>query len=153
MKDQKAEISHGVTVTIAGLPGKYQVSDGPNKRGEYYLVRGVLGIWVTLDKIRLSSAEFPALRSQKSIKRKNSKSEEKRERLDLHAKTVVEATALLERHLSQALINGTTVLEIIHGFGSGKIRTAVHSYLSGSKHVAKFELDSANSGVTLAYLV
>ena len=151
--DQKAEIPHGATVTIAGMPGKYQVSDGPNKRGEFYLVRGVLGLWVAVDKIRLTSAEFPALRSQKSIKRKSAKAEEKRERLDLHAKTVVEATALLERHLSQALINGTTILEVIHGFGSGKVRTAVHRYLSGSKHVAKYELDPANSGVTLAYLV
>ena len=151
MNDKKSEFARGTTVTITGMPGKYEVADGPNKKGELYLVRGALGVWAAPEKLKPASADFSALRNLKSIRRRNQDGE-KRERIDLHAMSVNDALVLLERQLGAALINGTTVLEVVHGFGSGKIRTAVQRYLGGSKHVARFELDPANQGVTLAYL-
>ena len=157
MSEKSTKFERGSVVTITGMPGKYEVADGPNKKGELYLTRGVLGVWVSPDKIHAASADFSELRNPSSIrkraKNKGQSAGQKRERIDLHALTVSQALANLETRLSQALIDGTNVLEVVHGFGSGRIKTAVQQYLSQSKHVARYELDSGNQGVTLAYLV
>lgn len=42
---------------------------------------------------------------------------------------------------------------IVHGMGTGALRTAMHELLTGHPQVKSFELDPAsNGGCTLAYL-
>jgi dsDNA-specific endonuclease/ATPase MutS2 len=62
--------------------------------------------------------------------------------------TVEEALGAVEVRLDQAIRAGLDGIEIIHGISGGKLRGAVHRYLSGISAVARFSVDERNRGVT-----
>ena len=73
--------------------------------------------------------------------------------IDLRGDRVETAESKLEKAINQA--TDFDVLWIIHGKGTGKLRSGVHEFLSNHPQVDRFELAPQNeggSGVTLAYL-
>lgn len=72
--------------------------------------------------------------------------------IDLHGVTVREAVEQLEKTLDRALLANANQIEIMHGLGTGKVKDAVHKYLSSSRHVKNFRVSINNPGVTIAYL-
>ena len=73
--------------------------------------------------------------------------------IDLRGDRVEAAESKLEKAINQA--TDFDVLWIIHGKGTGKLRSGVHEFLSHHPQVDRFELAPQNeggSGVTLAYL-
>lgn len=73
------------------------------------------------------------------------------ERLDLHGLTVAEALHALETRLNQIAVAKFDRLEVLHGHGTGRVKQAVHRYLSESPLVSSFKLDEFNTGVTRVY--
>jgi len=72
--------------------------------------------------------------------------------LDLHGATTAVAVELLEQQVSRAVMVGLHEIEIIHGIGSGRVKSAVHARLSSLNAVAHFELKLSNHGVTRVFL-
>ena len=72
--------------------------------------------------------------------------------IDLHGYTVQEAVDNLEKTIDKAMLSGVKQINIIHGFGSGKVKNAVHKYLQNFKHVSSFRLSINNPGVTIVYM-
>jgi DNA mismatch repair protein MutS2 len=75
--------------------------------------------------------------------------------LDLRGKSADEALEKLDDYLDQAYLSGLPSVRIIHGKGSGKLRTEVRSALRHSQYVKswKIGLDTeGGDGVTVAYL-
>jgi len=73
--------------------------------------------------------------------------------IDLRGDRVEAAESKLEKAINQATESG--ILWIIHGKGTGKLRSGVHDFLGHHSQVDHFELAPQNeggSGVTLAYL-
>lgn len=73
-------------------------------------------------------------------------------RLDLRGMRADVALSELEKGVDNALLAGRSVLEVIHGRGTGALRKEVHAYLRQSPAVASFELapeDQGGDGVTL----
>lgn len=71
--------------------------------------------------------------------------------IDLHGKTVDEAMALVESTINRAIIQKKHQLRVMHGLGTGKLRTAIHAYLKSADFVGSFQIDPANPGVTIVY--
>ncbi len=72
--------------------------------------------------------------------------------LDLRGKTIADAEVLLEQHFAQA---PPGPVWIIHGHGTGRLRTGVHTYLRAHPRVQGFEAADAQdggTGVTVAQL-
>ncbi|MEN9226927.1 MAG: endonuclease MutS2 [Thermostichus sp. HHBFW_bins_43] len=72
--------------------------------------------------------------------------------LDLRGRTVADAEVLLEQHFAQA---PPGPVWIIHGHGTGRLRTGVHTYLREHPRVQSFaaaEAQEGGSGVTVAQL-
>ena len=72
-------------------------------------------------------------------------------RIDLHGLTVDEAMARVLAELDGALLRGADRVEVVHGKGSGRIRSALHRVLADLPAVAGFRLDPRNPGVTWIY--
>lgn len=72
--------------------------------------------------------------------------------LDLHGKTVQEAVDLLDAFLNDALLDDTPEVLIIHGRGSGRVKSAVHARLTDMRSIRRFRLDPRNPGVTIVTL-
>lgn len=76
--------------------------------------------------------------------------------LDLRGQRSEDALPLLEQYLESAYLAGLPYVRIIHGKGTGRLRSAVRQALRQSPHIQRFEtgLDSeGGEGVTVAHLV
>ena len=75
--------------------------------------------------------------------------------LDLRGKMVEDGLMELERYLDSAFLSGLPWVRIIHGKGSGKLRTAVRETLRSHPQVSSFESggdQEGGDGVTVAHL-
>ena len=75
--------------------------------------------------------------------------------IDLHGMFVKTAVDATERHLQDAHADRLHIVKIIHGHGTGAVKTAVHAHLKKSPLVKKFYLASygdGGTGVTIAEL-
>lgn len=74
---------------------------------------------------------------------------------DIRGMNVEEATLELDRFIDSAIINGQNTITIIHGKGTGVLRSGVHAYLKRHKAVRVFRLGTfgeGESGVTVVDL-
>ena len=72
--------------------------------------------------------------------------------IDLHGLTVEEARNRVAGYISRAILAGHARVEIIHGIGSGKLKTAVTKDLHSIAAVRAVKPHPTNPGVTVAYL-
>ena len=73
--------------------------------------------------------------------------------IDLRGMDAVEAVCVLERYLDEAMRCNLSSVRIIHGKGTGTLRTAVQQALRKNKYVKKFRLGiygEGEDGVTIA---
>ncbi len=57
-------------------------------------------------------------------------------RIDLHGERIEEGIERLERFLDRAFLLWTNEVKVIHGHGSGRLKSAVRSYLKTSPYVS-----------------
>lgn len=69
-------------------------------------------------------------------------------RLDLHGLTVEEAMERVLGAIDRTIQNGASKLEIVHGKGTGRIKSALHRKLADISVVKRFAIDPHNPGVT-----
>lgn len=72
-------------------------------------------------------------------------------RVDLHGLRVEEAMRVVEQAVDRAIMDGHSRMEIVHGIGSGRIRHALHAYLSKLPVIETYKVDDLNAGVTWVY--
>jgi DNA mismatch repair protein MutS2 len=72
--------------------------------------------------------------------------------VDLHGCTVEESKNRVLDTIDGCLRDEIYQIRIIHGFGTGKVKEAVHELLRSLKHVKEFRQELGNAGVTIAYL-
>ena len=73
--------------------------------------------------------------------------------INLLGKTVDEAIAELDKYLDDAYLAHLSSVRIVHGKGTGALRSGIHQYLRRQKHVKTFRLGAfgeGDSGVTIA---
>lgn len=115
---------------------------------------GILKVKVSdreVEKISADSGQSPkkkAVRSSRGLRRSNVRSE-----LDLRGERYDEAMTDLDRYIDAALLAGLSTVTIIHGIGTGAIRSGVWKYLGQSKHAKSFNYAPANQGGNGATLV
>ena len=72
--------------------------------------------------------------------------------INLLGLTVDEAVAKLDKYLDDAYLAHLPSVRVVHGRGTGALRTAVHKYLKRLKYVDSFRLGEygeGDSGVTI----
>ena len=66
--------------------------------------------------------------------------------------TVDEAISVLDKYLDDAFMAHLESVRIVHGKGTGALRTGVHQYLKHARHVKDFRLGGfgeGDAGVTI----
>lgn len=66
--------------------------------------------------------------------------------VDLHGQRVEEALEMVDRALDQAIVAHLRQVKIIHGHGTGTLRTAIRLFLSKHPHVARYRFGGAAEG-------
>jgi len=144
------------------------VIKGPDKGGNCILSSGPLKLTVAADSLRYPKKEEvkkSATRSRKEPKRSASVSRADQIRLNRKATmmpeiqllgmTVDEAVHALDSYLDDCVISNIENIRIVHGKGTGALRSAVHQFLKKDKRVRTFRLGTfgeGEDGVTIAEL-
>jgi DNA mismatch repair protein MutS2 len=66
--------------------------------------------------------------------------------LNLIGLHVDEALDMLDQYVDKAVLTNKERIKVIHGFGTGALRRAVHEYLKKNKHVKSFKLGGEFDG-------
>lgn len=66
--------------------------------------------------------------------------------INLVGKRTDEATDLIDKYLDESYLSGFKVIRIIHGVGTGALKNAVHIFLKGHPHVARYTLATREAG-------
>ncbi len=148
------DILVGDTVELLKLGTKASVI-AINKDGTYQLQAGVLKLSAKKDEIYLLELDNPY--KQKQGRPAHSGREMKMtavaSEVDLRGMDSVEAIGVLERYLDEAMRGNATSVRIIHGKGTGVLRSAVQQSLRRNKFIKSFRLGvygEGEDGVTIA---
>lgn len=144
----------GDTVEILKLGTKASVI-GINKDGTYQLQAGVLKMTVKPEEVYLLEQSNPY--DQKKARPAHSGREMKltamASEIDLRGMDSVEAICVLDRYLDEAMRSNLRSVRIIHGKGTGTLRTAVQQSLRKNRFIKSFRLGvygEGEDGVTIA---
>ena len=144
----------GDTVELLKLGTKASVI-AINKDGSYQLQAGVLKLTAKPDEVYLLENENPY--TQKSGRPAHSGRQMKMtamsNEVDLRGMDSVEAVCVMERYLDEAMRSNLPSVRIIHGKGTGTLRSAVQNSLRKNKFIKSFRLGvygEGEDGVTIA---
>ena len=71
--------------------------------------------------------------------------------IDLHGLIVSDALHTMELAINRGIGAGDSGLRVMHGLGTGKVKSAVHNYLSKASFIRSFRVDPSNPGITEVY--
>ena len=151
-----AKLKKGDSVRIISMNLKGTVSTLPDSKGNLFVMCGIIRTQTNVNDLAYSQEEeikTPTLKGVgsggniKMQKAMNISSE-----INLLGRTVDEALAELEKYLDDAYIAHIPSVRVVHGKGTGALRTAVHNYLRKQKIVSEYRLGEygeGDAGVTI----
>lgn len=80
-------------------------------------------------------------------------SEDTKAEINLIGKKTIEIDDDIDRFLDEAYLNGRQIVRIVHGMGTGALRSAVHDFLRHHPHVSRYSLAAQNEGGAGATIV
>ncbi len=145
---EKVEI--GDKLLVKELHQTVTVLSKPDKKGKIFVQMGNIKTKMDKDKLapydknfdKKSSAGYMPVNVEKFELRKTEISN----RLDLRGKTVEDALDATELFLDQASLAGFAEVSIIHGHGTGALKSAVRDFLKTSPYVKTFRPGSDGEG-------
>lgn len=143
----------GENVEVVNLNQIATVLSEPDKDSNVLVQAGPLKIKVKLDGLRIVTKMPPAPKKTKTdyaamaknyvSKKANIKSE-----IDLRGTTLEEAVLEVDQYISDAYVAGLTQLSIIHGKGTGVLRSGISDLLRKHKLVKSYRLGKYGEGET-----
>ena len=151
MPNEKPTFNVGADILCPPFRTAGRVLEGPNASDQYLIMIGAVKLWIAADRLKPAASDSKKKRGKKARARHDS-GDAADLRIDLHGLNVEQALREVEGTIDQALLKGSSRIEIIHGLGSGTLRRAVDKYLSTSKHISSFKIDERNPGTTWVYI-
>ncbi|MBQ2930429.1 MAG: Smr/MutS family protein, partial [Clostridia bacterium] len=151
-------VKPGDKVDILTIGSQGTVLGTPNAKGEVEVQAGIMKLQVNLSQLRLIK-EKPAANQkpkQSSVKMHTGAMERTvRMECDVRGMTLDEALAQVDIYLDNAILAGMGEVSIIHGKGTGVLRSGIQQHLRRHMHVASSRLGvygEGESGVTIVTL-
>ncbi len=156
-KPSDFKLGESVKVLSMNLTGT--ISSLPDAKGNVAVQMGILRSQVNISDLEIIE-EKPSYLQKKAKqtskgKMKMGKSLSVSPEINLLGKTVDEAVAELDKYLDDARLAHLSSVRIVHGKGTGALRTGIHQFLRRQKHVKSFRLGAfgeGDAGVTIAEL-
>ena len=145
----------GEAVKVLSLNLTGTVSSLPNAKGDLFVQMGILRSQVNISDLEIIDEPVITgkhLQKTSSGKMKMKKTMSVRPEINLLGKTVDEAIAELDKYLDDAYMSHISPVRIVHGKGTGALRSGIHNYLKRQKHVKSYRLGAfgeGDAGVTI----
>ena len=135
-------------VMVKDLNQRVTILSLPDKNGMLYIQMGMIKTKISRDKLAVYNENL-ARKVNLSIQPKESFALRKYDisnTLDLRGERVEEALDKLESYLDKASLANLTPVYIIHGHGTGALKSAVRDFVKTSPYVAKFRIGEEAEG-------
>ena len=150
-KNRPEDFHPGDSVRVLSMNLKGTITGKPDIKGKVAVQMGILKSMVNISDLELIDEEVikaPTLKKTGAGKIKMAKSASISTSLNIIGKTVDEAMPEVDKYLDDAYLAHLNQVSIIHGRGTGKLRTAVHNKLKKSKYVKSYRLGTFGEGDT-----
>lgn len=150
-------LKRGDSVLVTDIDKKGTVCGEKDSSGFIYVQIGIMKTKVNVSKLRLIETEKVTYKS-KGVTTRNVRSKAERKgtmELDIRGMAADEGVYEMESFIDSAVMSNVGVVTIIHGKGTGILRSAVHKRLKELKSVKSFRLGvygEGESGVTIVEL-
>ena len=157
--DQKTvdpkKLKKGDSVKIISMNLKGIVNTLPDAKGNLFVQCGIMRMQTNINDlvpVKEETITAPALQRTNTGKLKMSKSFSVSSEINLLGCTVDEAIAKLDKYLDDAYLAHLPSVRVVHGKGTGALRSAVQSHLKRLKYVKEYRLGEygeGDAGVTI----
>lgn len=142
------KVSIGDTVMIKDLNQPVEVLSLPDKGGNLYIKMGMIKTKVKKDRLAVYNPELAKKVTLPNYTKESFtlKKYDISNTLDLRGERVEEALDDLENYLDKASLANLTPVYIIHGHGTGALKSAVRDFVSTSPYVGKYRVGEDAEG-------
>ena len=154
-----SDFKRGESVRVLSMNLNGTVVSLPDAKGNVTVQMGILRSQVNISDLEIieDSPSYSAKQIHKTSKgkMKMGKSFSVSSEINLLGKTVDEAIAELDKYLDDAALAHLSNVRVVHGKGTGALRSGIHTYLKRQKHVKSFRLGAfgeGDAGVTIVEL-
>ncbi|OME83986.1 endonuclease MutS2 [Paenibacillus sp. FSL A5-0031] len=144
---KQVKIEAGDEVTVYSLNQKGTVVEVHGSDATVQL--GIMKMKVALDDLELRSSGAAASKTQQpkqAASLQRTREENIKMELDLRGENLEEAILEVDRFLDEAFLSGLAQVAIIHGKGTGVLRTGIQQYLRRHSHAKSFRLGNYGEG-------
>lgn len=154
-KISASDLTIGTRVKVLSLNLEGTVSTLPNPKGDLFVQMGILRSQVNLKDLEILHDKEDTITDTKTGAGniKLSKTMSISQEINLIGLTVDEAMIELDKYLDDAYLSKIPQVRIVHGKGTGALRSAVHNKLKRTKYIKEFRLGvfgEGETGVTIA---
>lgn len=154
-KVSASDLTIGTRVKVLSLNLEGTVSTLPNPKGDLFVQMGILRSQVNLKDLEIVQDKEESVSNTKTGagKIKLNKTMSISQEINLIGLTVDEAMVELDKYLDDAYLSKIPQVRIVHGKGTGALRSAVHNKLKRTKYIKEFRLGvfgEGETGVTIA---
>ncbi|MGJ7043918.1 endonuclease MutS2 [Thermoanaerobacterium thermosulfurigenes] len=145
----------GQTFYIVPLDQTGTALSEPDKDGNVKIQAGILKMNVHISNLRETESSEEKEMEKGFAKYINEKSTNISTSIDLRGKTLEEASIEVDKYLDDAYLAGLKQVTVIHGKGTGTLRSGITRLLKMNKHVKSFRLGrygEGEDGVTIVEL-
>ena len=152
------KLKKGDQVVIMTLGSEATVLDEPDKAGNVRVQAGILQTRVNIKDLKLKETEVTVVSGEKKMKVSSytvSRSTSFKDEIDLRGMTGDEAWLAVDKYFDEAGMAGIKTVRLIHGKGTGALKTALWKFLKGDKRISSFRIGQwgeGDGGVTVVEL-
>ncbi len=148
------EVNPGDYVLVQSVNQSGYVVEGPNAQGDVVVQIGSIKLTVAQEQL-LPSQAVPGKKTAERTHTFLEKVQHISPEIDLRGKYTEDAIEELDKYLEDANLAGLDKVRVIHGKGTGALRTAIRSYLKGHRYIEEFRdglREEGGYGVTVISL-
>lgn len=144
----KEILKEGTPVRILSLDHDGIVLRSPDKDNNVFVQAGLMKVSIHVSNLELLKEKKQEVKSASARKGTLERTKQMSPEIDVRGCNVDEAEALIDKYLDNAALAHFSPVSIIHGKGTGALRSGIHAYLKGHRHVRSFRLGTLGEGDT-----
>ena len=152
------KLKKGDMVIIVSLGSEATLLDEPDKSGNVRVQAGILQTRVNIKDLRLKEDEPKVISGEKKVKASSytvTRTTTFKDEIDLRGMTGDEAWLAVDKYFDEATLANVRTVRLIHGKGTGALKTALWKFLKGDKRLSSFRIGQfgeGDGGVTVVEL-
>ena len=154
-KINPAELLPGASVRLINHDMAATVLTKPDDKGNLTVTAGIMKINVNISELAIDTKEKQKEMSYVTVKKQELQNKKVTTELDIRGYTVTDGVLDAEKFIDDAVLLRMEKVSIIHGKGTGVLRSAIHSMLKNHRQVKSFRLGvfgEGETGVTIVEL-